>query len=44
MKIIENMLLLPRSRAFLPLITVWLEVRSPVAETKREKPALAGLT
>jgi hypothetical protein len=27
MKIIENMLLLPRSRAFLPLITVWLEVR-----------------
>ena len=27
MKIIENTLFLPRSRGFLPLITVWLEVR-----------------
>ena len=27
MKIIENTLFLPRSRSFLPLITVWLEVR-----------------
>jgi len=27
MKIIENTLFLPKSRGFLPLITVWLEVR-----------------
>jgi hypothetical protein len=41
MKIIENKLFSPRSRGFLPLITVWLEVRVLLRPPRRRTEAFA---